>query len=84
MIALDSTQESITWMLSELDPKIRIDKYQVSNYRVSQTTLEILNFNLKSLECFWDILYDNTPRDFKFQHKDQELQAEASPSDPDV
>ena len=30
MIALDSTKESITWMLSELDPKIRIDKYQVS------------------------------------------------------
>ena len=30
MIALDSTAESITWMLSELDPKINIDKYQVS------------------------------------------------------
>ena len=29
MIALDSTPESITWKLSELDPKIRIDKYQV-------------------------------------------------------
>ena len=50
MIALDSTQESITWMLSELDPKIRIDKYQVSNYRVSQTTLEILKFNLSVLK----------------------------------
>ena len=30
MIALDSTAESITWMLSELDPKINIDKYQVT------------------------------------------------------
>ena len=30
MIALDSTPESITWKLSELDPKIRIDKYQVN------------------------------------------------------
>ena len=30
MIALDATAESITWMLSELDPKINIDKYQVT------------------------------------------------------
>ena len=34
MIALDSTAESITWMLSELDPKINIDKYQVIRSRV--------------------------------------------------
>ena len=31
MTALDSTQESITWMLSNLDPKIKIDSYQVLN-----------------------------------------------------
>ena len=74
-------------MLSELDPKIRIDKYQVSNYRVSQTALEILfNFNLKSLDFFFlgQPVCINNPRDFKFQHKDQELQAGAPPSDPDV
>ena len=30
MILLDSTSESITWQLSEPDPKLKIDKYQVS------------------------------------------------------
>merc|ERR1712232_308764 len=30
MIALDSTSESITWQLSEPDPELKIDKYQVS------------------------------------------------------
>ena len=30
MIALDSTSESLTWQLSEPDPKLKIDKYQVS------------------------------------------------------
>jgi len=30
ILALESTSESITWMLSGLDPKIKIDKYQVS------------------------------------------------------
>ena len=29
MIALGATKESITWQLSELDPKIGIEKYQV-------------------------------------------------------
>ena len=29
MIALDSTAESITWQLSESEPKLKIDKYQV-------------------------------------------------------
>ena len=35
MIALDSTAESITWMLSELDPKINIDKYQVIKSQIT-------------------------------------------------
>ena len=30
MILLDSTSESITWQLSEPDPKLKINKYQVS------------------------------------------------------
>ena len=30
MILLDSTSESITWQLSEPEPKLKIDKYQVS------------------------------------------------------
>ena len=29
LVALDSTDESLTWQLEGLDPKIRIDKYQV-------------------------------------------------------
>ena len=37
MIALGATKESITWQLSELDPKIGIEKYQVR----SLATLEI-------------------------------------------
>ena len=40
MIALDSTPESITWKLSELDPKIRIDKYQVN-------LIDLLKYDLK-------------------------------------
>ena len=30
MILLDSTAESITWQLSEPEPKLKVDKYQVS------------------------------------------------------
>ena len=33
MIALDSTAETITWQLSEPDPKLKIDKYQVRGGR---------------------------------------------------
>ena len=33
MIALGATKESITWQLSELDPKIGIEKYQVPHHR---------------------------------------------------
>ena len=29
LVALNSTDESLTWQLEGLDPKIRIDKYQV-------------------------------------------------------
>ena len=32
MIALAATKESITWQLSELDPKIGIEKYQVPHH----------------------------------------------------
>ena len=32
MIALGATKESITWQLSELDPKIGIEKYQVPHH----------------------------------------------------
>ena len=31
LVALNSTDESLTWQLEGLDPKIRIDKYQVRN-----------------------------------------------------
>ena len=31
LVALNSTDESLTWQLDGLDPKIRIDKYQVRN-----------------------------------------------------
>ena len=30
LVGLDSTDESLTWQLEGLDPKIRIDKYQVN------------------------------------------------------
>ena len=33
MIALDSTAETITWQLSEPDPELKIDKYQVRGER---------------------------------------------------
>ena len=36
MIALDSTSESLTWQLSEPDPKLKIDKYQVRGERVER------------------------------------------------
>ena len=41
MIALDSTAESITWMLSDLDPKINIEKYQVPRLQLKEVGVTV-------------------------------------------
>ena len=42
MIALDSTAESITWHLSEAEPKLEISKYQVRGERLMTIRMTLI------------------------------------------
>ena len=51
MIALAATKESITWQLSELDPKIGIEKYQVPHH--------LRNVNIVAVVVFLAWIFKN-------------------------
>ena len=38
LVALNATQDSLTWKLGNLDPKIKIDRYQISCWESKNRT----------------------------------------------
>ena len=63
MIALDSTAETITWQLSEPDPELKIDKYQVRGEGEGESDDQrMVEPDNVQVSC-WDHLTTNHQRD---------------------